>query len=133
MPMRTNSSAALRSCHVEWVLLAALLLTIGLAFAFRLQMLVVPEMDEGIYVYAGKLIAEGNRLYRDFMFAHPPVLPYIAAILWKIGGSLEATRGLTIVITLMSSIPLFMLARTLSGSVVAGLLAVALYDTGLIW
>ena len=123
----------LRSFLADWILVVALLVTVGLAFAFRLQMLIVPEMDEGIYVYAGKLIAEGGRPYRDFMLAHPPLVPFLAAILWKIGGSLEATRWLTIGMTLMSSVPLFVLARRLAGSAAAGLLAVALYNTGLIW
>ena len=50
-------------------------MTVGLASAFRLSMLVVPEIDE-IYVYAGKLVAEGSQPYRNFTFAHPPLLPY---------------------------------------------------------
>jgi hypothetical protein len=131
--MHSGSTGGVRSSLADWSLVVALLVTLGLASGFRLSMLVVPEMDEGIYVYAGKLIAEGSQPYRDFMFAHPPLVPYLAAVLWKIGGSLESTRWLAIGITLVSSLPLFVLARRLTGSAAAGLFAVALYVTGLIW
>lgn len=118
----------------EWVLLSALLVLLGLASVYRLREFVVPDMDEGVYVYAGKLITEGSRPYRDFMLAHPPLVPYLAALFWKIGGnSLAATRWLTVALTLASCVPLFLLARRLAAATAAGVIAVVIYHAGLIW
>ena len=94
----------------------------------------MPDADEGIYVYAGKLIAEGQRPYRDFMLAHPPMVALVAALFWIIGrGSLAATRWLTVLLTLGSCVPLYLLAKRISGKALAGLLAVSLYFAGLVW
>ena len=35
------------------------------------------SLDEGWYLWAGKLVYEGKVLYRDFAFPQPPMLPYV--------------------------------------------------------
>ena len=96
--------------------------------------MIVPDMDEGVYVYAGKLISEGSRPYRDFMLAHPPLVPYLAALAWVLGGgSLAFTRWFAITLTLASCIPLYLLARRIASSASAGVLAVCIYMVGLVW
>lgn len=117
-----------------WGRLALLLVAVGLTSLWRLDALLVPDMDEGIYVYAGKLIAEGARPYRDFLFAHPPLVPYVAALAWLAGGgSLAFTRWVAIAVTLGSCVPLYLLARRLAASASAGYLAVCTYLIGLVW
>lgn len=96
--------------------------------------MIVPDMDEGVYVYAGKLISEGSRPYRDFMLAHPPLVPYLAALAWVVGGgSLAFTRWFAIALTLASCIPLYLLARRIASSAAAGVVAVCIYLVGLVW
>lgn len=124
----------LRSSVMEWGILLAVLGALGAASLWRLDEMIVPDMDEGVYVYAGKLISEGSRPYRDFMFAHPPLVPYVTSLAWILGGgSLAFTRWFAIVVTLASCIPLYLLARRIAASAAAGLLAVCIYLVGLVW
>jgi hypothetical protein len=37
--------------------------------------------DEGWYLYASKLVYEGQRPYQDFLFTQPPLLPYIYGLI----------------------------------------------------
>ncbi len=123
-----------RPSFAEWGILLALLAALGAASLWRLGEMIVPDMDEGVYVYAGKLISEGSRPYRDFMLAHPPLVPYLAALAWVLGGgSLAFTRWFAIAVTLASCIPLYLLARRIAASAAAGLLAVCFYLVGLVW
>lgn len=39
-----------------------------------------PVIDEGIYLWAGRLVAEGRLPYRDFPFGQSPLLPYAFAL-----------------------------------------------------
>ncbi len=51
------------------------------------------NQDEGWYLYAANLVAEGERPYRDFFFTQGPVLPEVFAAfsgIWKSGGLLAA-------------------------------------------
>ena len=41
---------------------------------FNLGRAVIPGLDEGIYLYAAKLITQGSLPYRDFFLSHPPLL-----------------------------------------------------------
>ena len=132
--MATESSKIGPVPLAEWGALAVILAALGSASLWRLGEMIVPDMDEGVYVYAGKLIAEGSQPYRDFMLAHPPLVPYLAALSWEAGeGSLMFTRLVAILLTMASCVPVFLLARRLAGSGVAGLLAVCIYHVGMIW
>lgn len=51
------------------------------------------NQDEGWYLYAANLVAEGEIPYRDFFFTQGPVMPYFYAAfcwVWKFGGLLGA-------------------------------------------
>ena len=124
----------LRLSVTEWGILLTVLAALGAASLWRLGEMVVPDMDEGVYVYAGKLIAEGSRPYRDFMLAHPPLVPYLAAAAWVLGGgSLDFTRLFAVAVTLASCIPLYLLARRIAATAASGFLAVCIYLVGLVW
>ncbi len=42
------------------------------------------NQDEGWYLYAARLVAGGELLYRDFAFTQGPVMPYVYSLVWPV-------------------------------------------------
>lgn len=83
--------------------------------------------DEGYYSYAARCVIEGQRPYRDFMFAQMPVMPYLYGAWFAIfGTSIESGRLCTIVLT-TAGVVLSIAGCYRVGGLWAGLLA------GLLW
>ena len=59
-------------------------LVIYLAFAFSFILLGKANADEGWYLYASKLVYEGQLPYQDFAYTQTPLLPYVYGIAQKI-------------------------------------------------
>jgi 4-amino-4-deoxy-L-arabinose transferase-like glycosyltransferase len=119
--------------HAEVLTLLGLLAAVALAFFYRLGSVIVSDMDEGTYLYAGKLVGQGLMPYRDFLLAHPPVLVMLAAAWQGVGGAdIMAARAAYLTVVLVSTVPLYALARHLADSRLAGLLAVISYTTGML-
>ena len=60
------------------------------------------NQDEGWYLYAAQLVAEGKRPYADFFYTQAPLMPYVYSLLvplWKAWGLLGA-RVATLVLGL---------------------------------
>jgi hypothetical protein len=58
--------------------------------------------DEGFYLLATRLVAEGQQPYEDFYFQHGPLLPYVYAVWHEIfGASLLALRLFSGVLTIV--------------------------------
>jgi hypothetical protein len=110
--------------------LLLLILALFVAALFRLSTLIVSEPDEGTYVYAGRLVAEGNALYRDLMLAHPPLMMWFIAGVWKLVPGLMPVRVAYILLVCLAWIPFYGLARLASRSHLASLAAVALTACG---
>jgi hypothetical protein len=90
-------------------------------------------MDEGTYLSAGKLVAEGLLPHRDFLLAHPPLAVYMAAAWVKMAGAdVMLARFANLAFVLASTVPLYLIARHLARTRVAGLLAIASYMTGIV-
>ncbi len=73
------------------------------------------NQDEGWYLYAAQLVAEGKMPYRDFFYTQGPLLPILYApleIVWRTYGLLGA-RVLTVVIGLAGVVVAVGLARRL--------------------
>src|SRR5579859_1092377 len=117
----------------EVVGLVALLVAVALAYSVRLGSVILSDMDEGTYLYAGKLLAAGLIPYRDFLLAHPPLVVTLAAG-WQLiaGPDIMGARFAYMVVVLASTVPLYLLARDIARSALAGLLAVAAYTTGML-
>lgn len=49
-----------------------------------------PNQDEGWYLYAAKLVGDGQRPYVDFAYVQPPLLPYVYHLL---GGDRKMAAG----------------------------------------
>ena len=119
--------------RAEIAALVAFLAAIAAAFTVRLGSVVVSDMDEGTYLYAGKLLAAGLIPYRDFLLAHPPLVVAMAAAWESFAGSdIIAARFAYMAVVLISTIPLYVLTRELAGSRLAGLLSIAAYTTGML-
>lgn len=90
------------------------------------------NQDEGWYLYAANLIAEGEMPYRDFFFTQGPLMPYVYSVfspIWRAYGLLGA-RIFTLSIGLISILFASLLANRLkkgAGFIVFVLLATNLY------
>ncbi|MEO6326797.1 MAG: hypothetical protein ABIT01_20670 [Thermoanaerobaculia bacterium] len=84
---------------------------------------VVPGLDEGIYLYAAKLISGGALPYRDFFLSHPPLLFFGAAALLGTGLDMDGFHFLYTLWFFSLLVPVCYVARTLSRSAAAGLVA----------
>jgi 4-amino-4-deoxy-L-arabinose transferase-like glycosyltransferase len=115
----------------EALLVAGLLAAMFGAFMYGLSSVVISDMDEGTYLYAGKLVAQGLTPYRDFLLGHPPLAVYLAAAwVWLAGAEVMPARMANLAFVLVSTVPLYLVVRHLLRSRAAGLLAVATYMTG---
>lgn len=92
------------------------------AAAFALQSrsvgrVVIQALDEGVYLYAARLIADGLLPYRDFFLSHPPLLIAGAAVGLRLTGFDVPLFSLLYVAWVFSSVfPLYALLRRLSAS-----------------
>ena len=75
---------------------------------------VIVDYDEGVYVTAALLLAEGLLPYRDFVFLHPPgILLAIAA--WAPGGPLFALQAARVVSSVVGAFNSVLIARLVGG------------------
>jgi len=78
---------------------------------------VIQALDEGVYLYAARLIADGLLPYRDFFLSHPPLLIAGAAAGLGLTGFDVPLFSLLYVAWVFSSLfPLYALLRRLSAS-----------------
>lgn len=74
------------------------------------------NQDEGWYLYAANLVAEGQMPYRDFFYTQGPMLPFVYSVftpVWKLGGLLGA-RLFTLAIGTTGIVFAVLLARRLA-------------------
>ena len=128
---RDRVAVLLTSTGAEVAIAFGLLAAIFCAFLVRLTSVVISDMDEGTYLYAGKLVADGLAPYRDFLLAHPPLAVYLAAGWVKLmGADVMAARMANLTFVLASTVPLYLTVRHLARGRVPGLLAIVTYMTG---
>lgn len=130
--VRGRLLVAAASWH-ETLSVGGLLLLIACGFLSRLPAVIISDMDEGTYLYAGKLLASGQAPYRDFLLAHPPLAVLLSGgWQWLFGSAVMPARIAYLVLTLASTISLYAIGRALARSHLAGLLAIAAYTTGML-
>jgi hypothetical protein len=72
--------------------------------------------DEGIYLYASRLVMEGKLLYRDTFFHQYPLMPYFyGSVLEPLGGGLYLGRLLSVVLSVSAFLLLLPVARAVAG------------------
>jgi hypothetical protein len=94
-----------------------------------------PNIDEGMFLHAGQLVAEGHLPYRDFPFAQAPLLPYAfaAAPEW-LGSPLLGGRLIALVAGVVGTAGALWLARRVAGDFAALVtLLVTLATLPLLW
>jgi hypothetical protein len=130
---RNDAVVALQSRWIEAVALLGLLLMIACGLSYRLDAVVIADMDEGTYLYGGKLLAGGLLPYRDFLLAHPPLAVLLLGG-WErmFGTDIMLARAANMAVVLASTVPLYVLTRTLTGSRTAGLLSISTYMVGML-
>lgn len=74
------------------------------------------NLDEGWYLWASKLVFEGQLPYRDFAYTQAPLLPYIYGLVGQIAGyNLYAGRALTALLALAGALMAGAIARRRGG------------------
>jgi hypothetical protein len=72
--------------------------------------------DEGIYLYASRLVMEGKLLYRDTFFHQYPLMPYVyGGVLEPLGGGLYLGRLLSVVLGISAFLLLLPVSRVVAG------------------
>jgi hypothetical protein len=126
-------AVGVRAVLVESAIVVAFLAVILVAFGYRLANVIVSDMDEGTYLLAGKLVAAGAVPYRDFMLTHPPAIAYLLGAWVSIAGAaVMPARVAYSVLVLASTVPLYVITRSLTRSQAGGLFAVASYAAGML-
>jgi len=82
--------------------------------------------DEGWYLYASKLVFQGNVPYRDFAYTQMPLLPYIYGLPQLVSPSLYLGRVTSMLFSLTAFLLCILLARRYAGRMGAGLTALLL-------
>lgn len=86
--------------------------------------------DEGVYLYAAKLVTQGLVPYKDFFLAHPPFLIAILAPLLKlVAFDINWFHFVYSILVLTTLFPLFFLVRYLTKSTIAASLSLVLFST----
>lgn len=86
---------------VIWILALLVALTLGAANLFLGEL----NQDEGWYLYAARLVSEGQRPYRDFAFTQAPLLPMVYGLAYPLTGEggVGAGRALTMGLSLLAA------------------------------
>jgi hypothetical protein len=103
--------------------LALLAVTVGTISFLRLI-----DGDEGFFLVASRLVSEGLRPYRDFLFIHAPMVPYVFGTVFKVfRPDWYAARFLSGVVAVGSGLILFDHLRRTTGKPSWGVLGAILY------
>jgi hypothetical protein len=117
----------------EALVLSGVLLLIFAGNLVQLGSVIVADMDEGTYLYAGKLVAEGQLPYRDFLLVHPPLIAILTGVWERLFGSDIMPARIAFMLTVLASTaPLYAVTRALARSRLAGLLSVSVYTAGML-
>lgn len=91
---------------------------------------VFPFTDEGVYLYASKLIAQGYVPYRDFFLGHFPFLIYANALILLVTKSnMIIYHWIYTAWTVSVIIPIYFTIKKISGNRLAAILALVLFCT----
>ena len=99
----------MRGVRIFWALAVFAFVVLGAAAVWLGGL----NQDEGWYLYAANLVAEGKMPYRDFFFTQGPMLPYVYSAfagLWQTGG-LAMARVFTLVLGVLGVFVAMALAR----------------------
>lgn len=119
----------LRQLPDHYLLVGILILNI-LIHLYAILNTVEIKSDEGVYLYAGKLMTEGFMPYRDFFLSHLPYYIFLQGLILKILDYNFIIYRLLYCLWCTSSIfPLFYLAKFISGKRAAAIFALLLFLT----
>jgi hypothetical protein len=113
----------------ELAVLGALVLLFFVLQVWNLPLAAFPRADEGVHAEAGRMIVDGYMPYRDFSYAHPPLLPVLIGVGLKITHAMLPLRVAGLLLNCLGVIPLYLVVRKLGGTPLPGLIAVTCYLT----
>jgi hypothetical protein len=117
----------------EVFILMVCLTAVMAAFHVHLRSVLVSDMDEGTYLYAGQLVAKGLVPYSDFLLAHPPLIAFFTAGCAELFGSaILPARFVYMLVILGSTVPLYAIVRSVARSQRAALISVVAYTCGML-
>ena len=109
-----------------WTVAVLAALTLGAANLFMGEL----NQDEGWYLYAARMVSEGQLPYRDFAFTQAPLLPLAYSLVQPLveRGGVGAGRAVTLGLTLLTALMAAAAARRLAPRDMAGWAAIAAFS-----
>lgn len=123
---QVESSADPSARHVVWP--AVLLLALAGGTFVRFGRL---NHDEGWYLYAARLVYEGQWLYRDFPFYQAPLLPYLYGLPQLVVPGVETGRWTSFAISIATCAIALRLAHARGGRFAVGVVALGILGSPL--
>lgn len=115
---------------LDFFIIALLFLANVLVQLYSLGKIVYPTLDEGVYLYSAKLIAEGLIPYKDFFLSHPFFLLLPVAFIFKITNfNLNIFHIIYTTWSLSLVFPLYFISLSLTKSRFASILSIILLST----
>jgi dolichyl-phosphate-mannose-protein mannosyltransferase len=101
---------------------------------FRLAQTRNVDGDEGLYLEAARLVAQGKKLYLDFFFQQMPITPYLYAAWMKVFGfTIFSARYLSATLTALTGmVMLLYVARKTRSLLLISICAVIFYASGMV-
>lgn len=107
-------------------MVAALFVSLCAVQIWSLQHSAKPLSDEGVYLYAAKLIAAGATPYKNFLLVHPPgAILAIAGFFKLFGIDLVLLRAVYVILCQSVMLPIYMIVRRRSVDIWPALCALA--------
>ncbi|MBK8596880.1 MAG: hypothetical protein IPP07_06940 [Holophagales bacterium] len=113
-----------------WLPAVAVYVGAFLAQTWTLGKVMLPSVDEGVYLYVARLILDGKVPYRDFFISHPP-WEFLGAAggLWVTGGDVPAFSVFYAAWVLLALFPIYRTVASLTGRLLPAFWAVVLFVT----
>lgn len=113
--------------NINWRVVTKGAIALYIIFSFVYMFLGQPNADEGWYLYASRLVFEGNIPYQDFAFTQTPLLPYIYGVpQFLFRSSVYLGRLTSVALSITNLLICIKLANKYAGERGAGLAALLL-------
>lgn len=116
--------------YFHWIVLGILVVAGIYIQSHSIKTLVYPFTDEGVYLYASKLVAQGYIIYQDFFLIHLPLWIYInAAVLSILHWNIDLYHFIYVGYVVAGVIPLYLLIYRRTKITAPALVASLIYLT----
>ena len=125
--MTVSKTRSKQSALSPWRVLLVFAVLLYLLLSLLYLFLGIPNADEGWYLYASRLVYEGQLPYRDFAYSQMPLLPYLYGLpQLLLGPGMYLGRATSVFFSFLALAVCLLAARSRGGQVAAALTALFL-------